>query len=38
MIYAELGIAPVEMHIKSRMIGFWISLLNSENTKLSKIM
>ena len=38
MIYAELGITPVEIHIKSRMIGFWISVLNSENTKLSKIM
>ena len=38
MIYAELGITPVEIHIKSRMIGFWISLLNSEHTKLSKIM
>ena len=38
MIYAELGIAPVEMHIKSRMIGFWIALINSENTKLYKIM
>ena len=38
MIYAELGITPVEINIKSCMIGFWISLLNSEHTKLSKIM
>ena len=38
MIYAELGVAPVEILIKSYMIGFWISLLNSENTKLSKLM
>ena len=24
MIYAELGITPVDVHIKSRMVGFWI--------------
>ena len=38
MIYAKIGITTVEIHINSRMIGFWTSLLNSENTKLSKIM
>ena len=38
MIYAELGITPVDIHIKSGMIGFWISVLNSKDTKLSKIM
>ena len=38
MIYAELGVAPVEIHIKSHMIGFWISLINSKNIKLSKLM
>ena len=38
MIYAELGITLVEIHIKSRVIGFWISLLNSEHTKLPIIM
>ena len=38
MIYTELDVAPVEIHIESCMIGFWISLLNSENTKLSKLM
>ena len=38
MVYAELGITPVDVHIKSRMIGFWISLLNKENTRLSKLM
>ena len=26
MIYAELGITPVDIHIKSCMIGFWISI------------
>ena len=38
MVYAELGITPVDVHIKSRMIGFWISVLNKENTRLSKLM
>ena len=32
MLYAELGRKPIDIHIKSRMIGYWISLVNSENT------
>ena len=38
MIYAELGITPIDIHTKSRILGFWISVLNSEYTKLSKLM
>lgn len=38
MIYAELGIKPVEIQIKSRMINFWVNTLNSDNSKFSKIM
>ena len=38
MLYAELGITPIEVHIKSRMIGFWIKLVNSDDIKLSKTM
>ena len=38
MLYGELGITPIEVHIKSCMVGFWISLVNRENTKLSKHM
>ena len=38
MLYAELGIKPIEIQIKSRIIGFWIATLNSENSKLSKLM
>ena len=34
----ELGITPIEVHIKSRMVGFWISLVNRENTELSKLI
>ena len=36
MLYAELGITPIEVHIKSRMIGFWIKLVNSDDIKLCK--
>ena len=38
MLYAELGITPIDIHIKSRMIGFWLKLVNSEDTKLCKTM
>ena len=38
MIHSELGITPIEIHIKSHMLRYWISLVNSENTKLSKLM
>ena len=32
LLYAELGRKPLDIHIKSGMIGYWISLVNSENT------
>ena len=32
MLYAELGHKPIDIHITSGMIGYWISLVNSENT------
>ena len=32
MLYAELGHKQIDIHIKSRMIGYWISLVNRENT------
>ena len=38
MLYAELGITPIDIHIKSRMIGFWLKIVNSEDIKLSKTM
>ena len=34
VIYAELGVAPAEIHIKTCMI----SVINSENTKFSKLV
>ena len=38
MLYAELGITPIDIYIKSRIIGFWLKLVNSEDTKLCKTM
>ena len=38
MLHAELGRRPVEINIKSRMIGFWLSLVNGKETKLSKVL
>ena len=36
MLYAELGRRPLEIQIKSRMIGFWLSLVNGSQSKISK--
>ena len=36
MIYAELGRSPLDIQIKSRMIGFWISLVNGNGNKYEK--
>ena len=38
MLNAELGVVPLDIHIKSHMVGFWIKLVNSPDSKLSKIM
>ena len=38
MLHAELGRRPIEINIKSRMIGFWLSLVNGKESKLSKIL
>ncbi|MCU7800877.1 MAG: reverse transcriptase family protein [gamma proteobacterium symbiont of Lucinoma myriamae] len=36
MIHAELGRMPLDININSRMIGYWISVVNSNQLKLSK--
>ena len=36
MIYAELGRIPVDIQIKTRMISFWISLINGNRAKYAK--
>ena len=38
MVYAEMGTKPIGTYIKSRMFGYWLTIINSENSKLSKIM
>ena len=38
MVYAEIGTKPTDTYIKSRMIGYWLTIINSENSKLSKII
>ena len=38
MLHAELGLWPIEINTKSRMIGIWLSLVNGKVTKLFKIL
>ena len=38
MLYAELGRHPIEITIKTRMIGFWNRLLTGKITKLSYLL
>ena len=38
MLHAELGRHPIQINIKSRMIGFWLSIVNGKEFKLSKLL
>ena len=38
MSHAELGRHPIQINIKSRMIGFWLSIVNGKESKLSKLL
>ena len=38
MIYGELGIYPIEIDIKSRLVSFWTKLVKNENNSLSSNM
>ena len=38
MLHAELGCKPVDIKIKTRMIGFWMNIVNSKNAKFSKFL
>ena len=38
LLHAELGHRTVEINIKSRMIGFWVWLVNGKETKHSKVL
>jgi hypothetical protein len=35
MIYGELGLFPIEIDVKLRMISYWARLLTGKETKLS---
>ena len=37
-LHAELGRNPLILNIKNRMIGYWISIINGKNSKLSKLL
>lgn len=38
MVYGELGVYPLDITIKCRMINYWSRLIMGKNTKLSYIM
>ncbi len=38
MVYGELGVFPLDIYIKSRMIGHWARLISGKNTKLCYVM
>ena len=38
MLHAESGPLPIEINIKNRMVGFWLSIVNGRETKLSNIL
>ena len=38
MVYGELGEFPTSISIKTRMVNFWLRLLNDKNSKYSKIV
>ena len=38
MLHEELGRHPIQINIKSRMIGLWLSIVNGKESKLSKLL
>ena len=38
MVYGELGVYPLEITIKSRMINYWSRVIMGKNTKLSYVL
>ena len=38
MLHAELGCNAVDVKIKTRMIGFWLNIVNGKESKLSKLL
>ena len=38
MLHEELGRHPIQINIKSRVIGFWLLIVNGKESKLSKLL
>ena len=38
MLQAELRLHPIQFNKKSRMVGFWLSIVNGQGYKLSKLL
>ena len=38
MVYGEVGIAPIEVDVKSRIISFWCKVSDNNSNKLSNHM
>ena len=38
MLHAELGRRPIDVTIKTRLIGFWMNIINGKESKLSKLL
>ena len=38
MLHAEVGCKAVDVKIKTRMIGFWLNIVNGKESKLSKLL
>lgn len=38
MVYGELGVYPLEIYIKCKMLSFWSRLITGKNSKLSYVM
>ena len=38
MLYAELGRVPIDLHIKKRIINYWIGLINGSSSKFARKM
>ena len=38
MLHAELGWHPIQIDIRKRTMGFWLTIVNGKQSKLSKLL
>ncbi len=38
MVYGEVGVFPLDIHIKSRMMGYWSKIILGTDTKFCSVM